>query len=162
MGTPLYPGATFLAFASDLDIGRASFSSPDPVQKVVDFYAAAGRPPVNGLEFSRLYFGGSAGDPSGGNAMYEQLQAWLKQAVAAGMPPAEAGAEYERRVERMKSLPLQRYGQAALYGEPSFVALEVAAAQGKTQVVRHMVIFQDHALGRTGFEYHIAPDAIRK
>jgi hypothetical protein len=164
LGTPIYPSATFLAYASDLSIGRVSFSSPDPVQKVVDFYAAAaaGRPPLGGVEFSRLYFGGSADDPSGGNAMFAQLQARLKQAVVAGMPPAEAGAEYERDVQRMKELPLVRYREAALYGDPAFIALEVAASQGTTRALRYVAVFQDHALGRTGFEVQGAADTPRK
>ncbi|HEX6363227.1 MAG TPA: hypothetical protein VFZ93_09745, partial [Albitalea sp.] len=148
----------------DLDLGRVSFSSADPVQKVVDFHAAAApdRPPVDAKEFTRLYFGGSANDPTGANAMNDQLRAWAQQAVAARMPEAEMQAEYNRRVARMTSLPLARYGDASLYGNPSFIALEVASAEGATQVTRYVVVFQDHALGRTGLEYHVAPDAIRR
>ena len=164
LGTPIYPGAAFLPFASDLDIGRVSFSSPDPVQKVVDFHAAAaaGRPPVSGEEFTRLYFGGSAGDPTGSSAMATQLQDWFRKAVAAQMPEAEMQAEYNRRALRMRSLPLVRYAEASLYGSPQFIALETAAAEGATHVVRYVVVFQDHSLGGTGLEYHVAADAIRK
>ena len=164
LGTPLYAGATFLAFASDLEIGRVAFSTVDPVQKVVDFYAAAaaGRPPVNGQEFTRLYFGGSPSDPTGADAMNGQLQAWLKQAVAAGMPPNEMEAEYVKRVERMRTLPLVRYAEATLYGDPVFIALDVAGSEGVPRVARYVVVFKDHSLGRTGFEYHVAADTIRK
>jgi hypothetical protein len=164
LGTPIYPDATFLAFASDLEIGRVSFSSADPVQKVVDHYAAAaaGRPPVGAQEFTRLYFGGTASDPSGAEAMSEALQAWYRQAAVAGTPPAEVQVEFARRVRLLLSLPLKRYAEATLYGDPVFIALEVAAVAGKTQVVRHVVVFQDHSLGRTGFEYHVAADAPRK
>ncbi len=164
LGTPIYPGATFLAYASDLGIGRVSFSSPDPVQKVVDFYAAAAasRPPVNAEEFTRLYFGGSASDPTGAGAANAQLNVWLKQAMAAGMPQAEMEAEYKQRVQRMRSLPLARYAEATLYGAPAFIATEVAAAEGTTRALRYVAVFQDHALGRTGFEVQGAADTPRK
>jgi hypothetical protein len=164
LGTPIYPGATFLAFASDLDLGRVSFSSPDPVQKVVDFYAAtaAGRPPLGGEEFTRMYFGGSADDPTGARALSAGTEAWLKRAVAAGTPPAELEAEAGRRASRMMSLPLLRYGETTLFGAPAFLALQTAVSDGTTHAVRYVVVFQDHALGRTGFEYHVAAEAIRR
>jgi hypothetical protein len=159
LGTPLYPGATFLAFASDLEIGRVSFSSPDPVQKVVDHYAAAaaaGRAPTNAQEFTRLYFGGTASDPTSSNAANEEFQAWFRQAIAAGKPEAEWQAEMAQRVRQMMNRPMLRYADATLYGEPVFIALAVTAAPDKAQRVRYVVVFQDHALGRTGFEYHTA------
>ena len=161
LGTPLYPGAAFLAFASDLEIGRVSFSSADPVQKVVDHYAAAaaGRPPIGAQEFTRAYLGGTASDPSSAQAMNDETQAWYRQAVTSGMPEDELQAEISRRLRRMLTLPLQRYAEATLYGEPVFIATAVAAAAGKTQVVRYVVVFQDHSLGRTGFEYYVAADA---
>jgi hypothetical protein len=163
LGAAVYPGATFLAFASDLEIGRAAFSSADPVQKVVDHYAssAAGRPPIGAQEFSRLYFGGTASDPSGANAISEEMQAWFRQAVVSGMSEAEMQPEVSRRVRRMMDMPMLRYADGALYGEPVFIATDVAEVAGKTRVVRYVVVFQDHSLGRTGFEYHTA-DATRK
>ena len=36
------------------------------------------------------------------------------------------------------------------------------AAADNTQAVRYVVVFQDHALGRTGFEYHTAAVVTRK
>jgi hypothetical protein len=164
LGTPLYPGATFLAFASDLEIGRVSFSSPDPVRKVVDHYsaAAAGRPPTNAQEFTRLYFGGTASDPTSSNAANEEFQAWFRQAIAAGKPEAEWQAEMARRVRQMMNRPMLRYADGTLYGDPVFIATAVGAAADNTQAVRYVVVFQDHALGRTGFEYHTAAVVTRK
>jgi hypothetical protein len=165
LGTPIYPGATFLVFASDLEIGRVSFSSSDPVQKVVDHYAAAaaaGRPPVNAEEFTGLYFGGTASDPTSSNAASEELQAWFQQAAVSGRPEAEVQAEIGRRVRQMLSRPGIRYADGNLYGEPVFIATAVTAAADKTQVVRYVVVFQDHSLGRTGFEYHTAAVVTRK
>ena len=41
---PVYPGATFLAFASDVGAGRVTFATSDPIEKVLQFYQkAAGR-----------------------------------------------------------------------------------------------------------------------
>jgi hypothetical protein len=163
LGTPVYPGATFLAFASDLEIGRVSFSSADPVQKVIDhFAAAAGRPPIGGPEFTRLYLGGTASDASGSNIRSEELQTWYRQAAVANMPAEDMQAELARRVRRIMSPPMLRYADGALYGEPVFIATAVAEAAGKSQIVRYVVVFQDHSLGRTGFEYYIAADAARK
>jgi hypothetical protein len=98
-----------------------------------------------------LYFGGTPSDPTGADAMNAQNQAWLKQAMAAGMPQLEMEAEYVRRIERLRTLPLFRYADATLYGDPVFIALDVAASEGATRVARYVVVFQDHSLGRTGF-----------
>ena len=164
LGTPLYPSATFLAFASDLEIGRVSFSSSDPVQKVVDHYAAAGggRPPINAEEFSRLYFGGTASDPSGSDALSAELQEWFRKAALSGRPSAEVEAELRVRARQLFDLPLVRYANGDLYGDPVFIATAVPAAADKTQVVRYVVVFQDHSLGLTGFEYHTAAVVTRK
>ena len=71
-------------------------------------------------------------------------------------------AEYGRRAERMMSLPLLRYAEAALYGAPVFIANEVVSSDGATRAVRYVVVFEDQSLGRTGFECHVAAEAIRR
>jgi hypothetical protein len=164
LGMRIYPGATFLAFASDLENGRASFSSTDPAQKIVEFYAAAsgGRQPVGGEEFTRLYFGGSADDPTGAKELGAEGQSWMERAIASRMPEAEFKAEADRRGARMLNLPLIRYAQASFYGAPVFLATQVASAGGKTRAVRYAVVFQDQTMGVTGFALHIADEAIRK
>jgi hypothetical protein len=130
----------------------------------VDFYAAAagGRPAVGGEEFTRLYFGGSADDPTGAKTLGAEGQSWMERAIASRMPEAEFKAEADRRGARMLDLPLIRYAQASFYGAPVFLATQVASSGGKTRLVRYAVVFQDHALGVTGFALHIADDAIRK
>lgn len=164
LGVAIYPNAMFLAFASDLDIGRVSYSSSDPAQKVVDFYAAraSGRSPVGGEEFTRLYFSGSAGDPTGAKALSAENEAWFKQALAANMPDEKIRAEAERQALRILSLPLVRYAEPTVYGAPVFIALDVSAVEGRPRAARYIVVFEDHSLGRTGFEYHLPADAIRR
>jgi len=110
---PVYADATFLHFASDLEAGRAAFSTPDSMQKVLEFYTSkAGRPGMNAEEFTRLYF--------------------------AGLP---AGAA-----------PVNRYSDQELYGMPTFVAVRESSVNGITKAACFVVVFEDRALARTGFE----------
>jgi hypothetical protein len=164
LGVPLYPGATFLAFASDFDNGRIAFTSPDPLPKVLEFYTAAapGHPPVDVREFSRLYFGGSANDPSGMDTLNAQASVWLQKAMASNTPQADIEAEYKRRMQLATSLPMVLYGEQTLFGEPAFIALDVAGSGGAARVARYLVVFQDLALGRTGVEVHVPPASLRK
>jgi hypothetical protein len=164
LGVPLYPGATFLAFASDLGSGRIAFTSPDPLQKVVEFYTAAApkHPPVDAREFSRLYFGGSANDPSGMDTLNAQAEAWLVKAMASNTPQADIDAEFKQRMQRATSLPMVLYGEPALFGDPAFITIEAAGSGNAARVARYIVVFQDLALGRTGLEYHVPPESLRK
>ena len=67
-----------------------------------------GHPPVGGEEFTRLSFGGSAGDPTGAKALGAESQKWMERAIASGTPEAEFKAEADRRGARMLNLPLIR------------------------------------------------------
>jgi hypothetical protein len=159
----IYPGATFLAFASDLEGGRVSYSSVDPVQQVIDFYAAASSDhrSVSGEEFTRLYFGGSPEDPTGAKAIGAETEAWVRSAVASRTADAEIQAEAERRAARMLNLPLIRYAEAAIYGSPAFIALEVARTSASARAPRYVVVFKDNSLARTGFEIHLGNSVSR-
>jgi hypothetical protein len=158
--TPIYPGATVLYYASDLENGRAAFSAPDPLQKVLDFYtSASGRQPLGGEEFSRAYFGATPADPTGAKHFAAGLEAWFKQAAEAKRPMAEIEAEANRRTARMANLPLIRYADADLYGTPRFVALEEISSNSEKRAARFVAVFEDRALGRVGFEIHFVPDA---
>ncbi len=157
LGTALFPGATFLHFASDVAQGRAAFATAEPPQKVAAFYAALGRrPAVDGPEFSRLYFGGSSRDPSGAERLQAELESWVKQAIQQGRPPAQMEAEMNRVAARQRDLPLVRYADAGLFGSPTFVALDASEAGGQAHVARYVVVFEDKALGKTGFVIHVA------
>ena len=156
LGVALYPGATFLYFASDVPHGRAAFATSDPPQKVAEFYAAlARRPAVDGHEFSRLYFGGSPADPSGAGRIQSEFDAWVRQAMQQQRPAAEMEAEMTRAAARQQDLPLVRYADTRLFGSPTFVALESSEAGGQAQVTRYAVVFEDIALGKTGVVIHV-------
>jgi hypothetical protein len=155
LGVALYPGATFLHFASDMEAGRAAFGSADPVEKVVEFHVrAAGRPALGGEEFSRAYFGGSPGDPSGALRLATDNDAWLRQTGRSGLSVGDIEAELERRTALMTNLPLVRYADPQLYGSLTFVALQEPPVEGSAGPVRFVVVFTDRALRRTGFEIH--------
>jgi len=150
---PVYPGATFLRFASQIEAGRVAFASPDPIEKVLQFYQkAAGRSAIGGEEFSRMYLGGSPGDPSGARRLSAEMEAWAKDALKSGRPPAELEAEMIRRSAQMTALPLVRYADTGLYGSPVFIAFAAPAPDGAPIQVRYVAIFEDHAVGKTGFE----------
>jgi hypothetical protein len=158
----LYPGATFLAFASDLEIGRVAYSSADSVQQVVDFYEkASGRQSVSGEEFTRLYFGGSADDPTAVRAFSAETEAWLRNAAASHTTDAEIQAESELRAVRVLNLPLVRYAEPSIYGSPAFIALEVVGTSSAARASRYVVVFKDNTLARTGFEIHLRDNVSR-
>jgi predicted nucleic acid-binding Zn-ribbon protein len=162
LGVPIYEGATFLYFASNPTIGRAAFATSDSVQKVLDFYTAkAQRPPLPGAEFTRMYFGGSSDDPTGAKRLAAETQAWMERMLKANKASSEIEAEGDRRAGLMIDLPLIRYADAELYGAPSYVALEETSSEGMKKAARYVVVFEDHTLGRTGFEVHVAPEAQR-
>jgi hypothetical protein len=60
------------------------------------------------------------------------------------------------------SLPMVLYGEPTLYGEPAFIAVDVAGSGDAARVSRYVVVFQDLALGRTGVEVHVPPASLRK
>lgn len=157
IGVPIYQGAQFLPFASDVEAGRLAFATSDPVQKVIDFYAtAAGRSAVNGEEFTRLYLGGSPSDPNGARRLGAETEAWFKAAIEQRRSEKEIQAESDRRAALTLNLPLVRYADTAVYGSSVHVAFDAPSADGSPIRVRYVTIFQDNGLGRTGFELHMA------
>ncbi len=159
LGVPIYEGATFLHYASDPGIGRSSFLTDAPVQKVLDFYRSrTGHPALQSDEFTRLFFGGTPQDPTGAKRLAAESEASLKRAIQAGKPEAEIRAQMDRFAARMLSLPQGRYLDPELYGSPSFVALEDASPAGTGRGIRYVAVFEDRALGKTGFEVHAGTD----
>ena len=156
LGMPVYPGATFLAFASDVGAGRVTFSSPDPIDKVLQFYQkAAGRSAVPGEEFSRAYLGASPGDPSGQQRLEKETEAWARTALQSGRPPAELEAGMISRMAQLRDLPLVRYADAEVYKSPVFIGFDAPASDGTPVRGRYVVVFEDRSLGRTGFALHL-------
>jgi hypothetical protein len=163
LGVPVYGGATFLYYASDLSDGRASFSTQDPVTKVLDFYKAkTGRLAMSGEEFTRAYFGGTPADPTGAKRIEQENKDWFNQVIQSGKPSAEIQTELEKRAARVNDLPLIRYGFEEIYGSPSFIALEESGGNGPKRALRFVVVFEDRALARTGFDLRLEPEAMPK
>ena len=154
IGVPVYPGATFLPFASDPGSGRHAFSTDASPQEVADFYAnaASGRKAVGVEEFSRLYFRASADDPTGAKTVMADQGAWFKRVIESGRQPVEA--DMERQQQAMLNLPGLRYSDATLYGSPVFVASTLDSSGGVARATRYVAIFQDLGLGRTGIEIY--------
>ena len=157
LGMPVYSGATFLAFASDVGAGRVTFSTSDPIEKVLQFYQkAAGRSALSGEEFSRVYLGASRGDPSGSERLGSETEAWIKDAMKSGRPSAEMEKEMTRRAAQLGDLPLVRYADAEVYKSPVFIGFDAPAPDGTPVRGRYVVVFEDRSLGRTGFALHVA------
>jgi hypothetical protein len=156
LGMPVYPGATFLAFASDVGAGRVTFSTPDPIEKVLQFYQkAAGRPALSGEEFSRAYLGASPGDPRGDQRLEKETEAWARTALQSGRPPAELEAGMATRMAQLRDLPLVRYADAEVYKSPVFIGFDAPASDGSPTRGRYVAVFEDRTLGRTGFALHL-------
>lgn len=156
LGMPVYPGATFLRFASNLGVGRVAFTTSDSPDKVRQFFeSAAGRPALGGEEFSRLYLGGSPGDPSGSERLGRELEAWVRDAVKAGRSPADLEKEMTRRTAQAGELPLVRYADASLFASPVFVAFGAPPSGDAPVGIGYVAVFEDRALGKTGFELHV-------
>lgn len=155
---PVYPGATFLAFTSDVGAGRVTFSTPDAIDTVLQFYQkAAGRSALSGEEFSKAYLGASPGDPSGGQRLEKETETWARAAVQSGRPPAELEAGMTARMAELRDLPLVRYADAEIYQSPLFVGFDAPAPDGTPVRGRYVAVFGDRSLGRTGFALHLAP-----
>ena len=140
IGVPVYPGATFLPFASDPGSGRHAFSTDASPQEVADFYAnaASGRKAVGVEEFSRLYFRASADDPTGAKAVMADQGAWFKRVIESGRQPVEA--DMERQQQAMLNLPGLRYSDATLSGSPVFVASTLDSSGGVARATRYVAI----------------------
>ncbi len=157
LGIPVYPGATFLAFASDVGAGRVTFSTPDPIEKVLQFYQkAAGRSALSGEEFSRAYLGASPGDPSGQQRLEKETEVWARTVLQSGRPRAELEAGMIARMAQLRDLPLVRYADAEIYKSPVFIGFDAPAPDGTPVHSRYAVVFEDRSLGRTGFALHLA------
>ncbi len=157
LGMPVYPGATFLAFASDVGAGRVTFSTTDPIEKVLQFYQkAAGRSALSGEEFSRAYLGASPGDPSGQQRLEKETEVWARTALQSGRPPAELEAGMATRMAQLRDLPLVRYADAEIYKSSVFIGFDAPSPDGSLVRGRYVVVFEDRSLGRTGFALHLA------
>jgi hypothetical protein len=133
-----------------------TFSTPDPIEKVVQFYQkTAGRTPMSGEDFSRAYLGASPGDPSGGQRLEKETEAWARNALQSGRPPAELEAGMIRRMAQLRDVPLVRYSDAAIYQAPVFIGFDAPASDGTPVRGRYVAIFEDRSLGRTGFALHL-------
>lgn len=96
LGAPVYPGATFLFFASDLGAGKGAFETAEPFAKVVGFYGTAGKRPAMGpREFAQAYSSPRGEPPPAGRAKLQEIQARLLRAsqelVAAFQRAGQAG-----------------------------------------------------------------------
>jgi hypothetical protein len=148
LGVPVYAGATFLHFASDQAAGRVAFSTPDSMQKVLEFYTSkAGRPGMNSEEFAQQYFGGSA---PGSAPMPAPAPANTNAPTITIPAPVP--------VPTPLPAPLSRYAEQELYGTPTFVALRETSADGIRRTSCFAVIFADRALAQTGFELSCGPE----
>lgn len=161
LGAPLYPGATYLHYASDAEAGRAAYAAPDPLQKVLEFYAAkTGRAAMDAEGFSRAYLGATPGDPGGMRRAAEEMAAWYKGLVESGRQGPEIEKELNRRNAALQNLPLFRYNDPATYAGVRFVALEEATTRGERRAPRWAAIADSPALGRVLVELHVPPEAM--
>ena len=156
LGMPIYPGATFLRFASDLAAGRVTFSSADPIDKVRQFYEkAAGRIALSGEEYSRAYLGATTGDPAGAERAGRETETWIRDAMKSGRSPDALEKEMTRRAARLADLPLVRYADPAIYRSPVFVGFDAPSSDGTPVRGPFVAVFEDRSLGRTGFALHL-------
>lgn len=159
LGVPVYAGASFVHFASDMSQGRAAFVTADPVAKVLSFYSArARRPAMRAEQFTQAY----PAKPKGGDAAEQQMGMEMvkrmMQAMQEGKSPEEMQAEIMKSVAGMATeLPVQEYADQTLYGAPMFVVLEETALGGITKPARYVVVFEDRALRQTGLVLHVPP-----
>jgi hypothetical protein len=128
LGVPVYPGARFLYFASNLNAGRAAFVTSDATSSVLNFYAGkAQRPPVTPEEAAR-----------------SSLEA------AAAAIPGES-------LPTTKVPSIADYNNPRLYGNPMIVVLRETDSGGVKLPTHFAVVFEDAVLKQTGFVLHFVP-----
>ena len=97
------------------------------------------------------------GDPRGEQRLENETEAWARNALQSGRPPAELEAGMISRMAQLRDLPLVRYADAGIYKSPVFIGFDAPASDGTPVRGRYVAVFEDRSLGRTGFALHVPP-----
>jgi len=172
---PAYPGATYLFFTSAPDVGIRQFSTADPVETVVAFYA--GRAKTAALT-AEQFTGSVGGKPPEGRDMEDdpEVQALQKKAdqlakKLENASPAERGkvlaeimsmqgAVMAQAQKMAQTVPLGEnpYDDGEQYGPVRFVVFQKTGGGAMPAIAsRFVAIFEDKALGKTVIALHVLP-----
>ena len=152
LGVPVYRGATFLYYASDIPRGKAAFATSDSAESVLKFYAAAAkRSPTTLEQFNQTYKGEP--DESAQARMGQAMMERMMKAVQEGKNPQELQAEMMRGMST--EVPTREYNDKEIFEKPAFLVLEESDLGGFKSPVRFVVVFADRALNQTGFVLHV-------
>ena len=140
IGGPVYPGAKFRAFASSDKF--ALYTTPDPVEKVIGFYATGSRKAQTSSEVKA-----EAQKKTQAMSDPQAMMALMKQAQAQGKDIATM------MLERQKSLA----GGSELLsyeGQPGVVAPKYVPLSDDGS--RRVLIFKDESLGATSIVFQVS------
>jgi hypothetical protein len=140
LGGPVYPGAKFRAFASNEQF--ALFTTPDPVEKVLAFYATGNRKAQTGAEMKAeaQKKAQAMSDPQAMMALMRQAQAQGKDVTAMIL---------ERQKAAGGGMELMGYeGKAGVVG-PKYVSLSDDGS-------KRVLVFKDDSLGATSMVFQVS------
>ena len=156
LGAPIYDGAAYAFFASDPGDGILAYSSADPRDDVLDFYAARG---VGGSltlsEFEQSYVGLAELENNPAAAMQMQQQMIMQMMQQGG-----SGGGFDpmaMMTAPAAEIDLERYRDGSVYVNPRIVVLEELNLGGMKFAKRAVVIFEDRLLGGSGIVFHAPP-----
>jgi hypothetical protein len=157
LGSPIYPNATFLHFASNVAEGRAAFSSADSLDKVVSFYQSKSqRGALTADAFGREYLGSLVLSPAAVQQFADQSRAALSGGDMSSVSATPANSNLSPDTQMLQYFVL-RYSDDKLYGSSAYVVSEETATGDQKRPTKFVVIFQDRSLRATGFIIHFPP-----
>jgi hypothetical protein len=139
LGGPVYPGASYRPFASTDE--AALFTSSDPQDKVIAFYAKPNRPAQTAAEVK-------AGMQKKAMAMQDPMAMMelMKKAQAEGKNPADVMMAKQK--EMMGGGNIQAFEGKAGVTNPRYIALDDAGT-------RTVLVFKDDSLGGTSIVFFV-------
>jgi len=147
LGAPVYPGAAYRYFASGRQ--RALFTTADPPEKVLAFYAQGGKKTLTADELRRgasqqqmdpQAMAAAMKDPAAMKRFMEDLQ--KMQAMAASGQAVQGPPDLTRNVE----------GQPGVEGA-RYVVLEQSSFMGMPYPTRVVVVWNDKVYGKTAIDF---------
>jgi HEAT repeat protein len=157
LGTPVYPGATYLFYASEPSQGLYAFATVDPTSAAESFFAAKAGKALSRDELKTLLQQqpNQSQMMGAGMAMAKRYQELLKE----GKSPQEVSkilaSEQQTSMGNRSSPVLGATADGAIFVEPRYYVLAKAQATGLP--VRIAAVYQDKALGRTGILLSVPP-----
>jgi hypothetical protein len=157
LGAPVYPGATYLFFASEPPQGLYAFSTSDPTSAVDKVFAAEGAKSLSRDELTSLLHQqpNQSQMMGAGMAMAKRYQELMKEGKSPQEISKSLAGEQQNTMGNRSSPLLGATAQSEIFGEPHYFVLTKAETTGFP--IRIAAVYQDKVLGKTGVLLSVPP-----